>query len=100
MTFYQFQKGGALLLSNTALNFWPHKKYLRSAEKKFGVGILGAGRSKSEIFEASSEAHGVEVWPPMVRSRKKGLFFGQSRLYNDFGLKTGIGCAYLDPVGV
>ena len=64
------------------------------------MGILGAGRSKSGIFEASSETHMVYFWPPMVRSREKGPFFGQSRLYNDFGLNPGIGCAYLDPVGV
>ena len=58
------------------------------------------GRSKSGIFEASSETDGVYFWPSMVGSRKKGPFFGQSRLYNDFGLKFGIGCAYLDTVGV
>ena len=71
-----------------------------NSPKRLGVGIFGSGRSKSGIFEASSETQVAKVWPPMVRSQKKVLFFGQSRLYNDFGLKTGIGCAHLDPVGV
>ena len=70
--------------SNAALIFWPHEKYFWSAKKIFGVGIFGVVRSKSEIFEASSETEGVYFWSSMVGSRKKGPFFGQSRLYNDF----------------
>ena len=100
MTFFLFQKGGAPAATCCTLKIFSTQKFFVTIQKKIGVGICGSGRSKYGIFEASSETQMVKVWPPMVRSRKNRPFFGQSRLYNDFGLKTGIGCAYLDPVGV